>query len=85
MLQADLTQLQKKLKETTGVSPITFTWPFGAYTDSVRPLLKKMNFRATLSCRSGINTLTKGDTEGLYLLKRNIRKPGVSMESILKQ
>lgn len=76
VLQDDLSKLQAKLQTTTGVAPTTFTWPYGAYTKESRDLLEELGFQATLSCRSGVNTLTKGDPESLYLLKRNIRKPG---------
>ena len=85
VLQDDLSKLQAKLQTTTGVAPTTFTWPYGAYTKESRDLLEELGFQATLSCRSGVNTLTKGDPESLYLLKRNIRKPGVSIESIMAE
>ncbi len=85
VLQDDLSKLQVKLQTITGVAPTTFTWPYGAYTKESRDLLEELGFQATLSCRSGVNTLTKGDPESLYLLKRNIRKPGVSIESILAE
>ncbi len=83
LLKDDLQQLQTQIRETVGVTPNTFTWPFGAYTQESRPLLKEMGFRATLSCASGINEIKKGDTECLYLLKRNIRKPGTDISSCL--
>ena len=85
VLQDDLSRLQDKLKATTGLAPTVFTWPYGAYTEESRDLLKEMGFQATLSCRGGINTLTKGDPESLYLLKRNIRTPGASIENLLKE
>lgn len=84
VLSDDLGMLQDKLKKVTGAEPAVFTWPYGAYTEESRSLLKEMGFQATLSCRSGINTLTRGDKDGLYLLKRNIRKPGASIESIME-
>lgn len=84
VLHDDLSALQNKLKDITGTAPAVFTWPYGAYTEESRGLLKKMGFQASLSCRSGINTITKGDRDGLYLLKRNIRKPDVSIESIME-
>ena len=84
ILKEDLSILQKKLKETTGVYPNTFTWPFGAYTEDSRDLLKSMGFKATLSCNGGINTIEKGDTEGLYLLKRKLRTPKASIAELLQ-
>lgn len=89
MLITDLSLLQNRLEVVTGVQPNTFTWPYGAQSEtgsdgtSVRGLLKKLGFQASLSCRSGVNTVTRGDTEGLFLLKRNLRKPGIGIEELL--
>lgn len=83
LLKDDLQLVQAQIKETVGVEPNTFTWPFGAYTKESRSLLKKLGFQATLSCASGINEIKKGDTESLYLLKRNIRKPESEISSCL--
>ncbi|MGN0659417.1 MAG: polysaccharide deacetylase family protein [Emergencia sp.] len=84
ILKNDIEKLQAKLLETTGISPTTFTWPYGAYSEESRDLLKSMGFKATLSCRDGINILQKGDTECLYLLKRNIKNSKKSLENILQ-
>ncbi len=84
MLKKDLTQLQTKLKKNVGISPDTFTWPFGAYTKDCRKLLQSMGFRASLSCNGGVNHIQKGDTEGLFLLKRNLRTPRTSITKCLQ-
>lgn len=84
MLTADLKKLQTKLTDITGKTPNTFTWPYGAHTEDNRKILTDLGFQATLSCRSGVNTITKGDGEGLFLLKRNLRKPNTAIESLLK-
>lgn len=84
VLEDDLEKLQKKLKQTTGIAPAVFTWPYGAYSVESRDLLKKMGFQATLSCRSGINDLTKGREDCLWLLKRNIRRPDDSIKDIME-
>ena len=44
-----------------------------------------MGFQATLSCRSGVNTLTKGQEDCLWLLKRNIRRPDGSLRDIMEK
>lgn len=85
MLKKDLTALQNTLKKELGAPPQVFTWPFGAYNSDAEVMLKSMGFKATLGCRSGINTIKKGDTECLYMLKRNLRSPGVSLESCLTE
>ncbi len=91
MLTENLGKLQTRLETLTGMQPNTFTWPYGAHSedaeasaDSVRDLLHCLGFRATLSCRSGINTVTRGDKEGLFLLRRNLRRPGVAIEGLVE-
>ncbi len=84
LLAEDLKKLQSKLRELTGTSPNTFTWPFGAYTEECRDMLKSLGFKATLSCNGGINRIKKGDTECLYLLKRNLRDPRSPISQLLQ-
>jgi len=86
VLTSNLQTLQNKIKQVTGIRPNTFTWPYGAHNeeDGCRELLQELGFQATLSCRSGINTLTRGDKEGLFLLRRNLRKPGVAIETLVQ-
>lgn len=85
VLKKDLTALQNALQEKTGASPKVFTWPFGAYTEEAGDALKSMGFCATLGCLGGVNTIKKGDPECLYMLRRNLRSPGVSIESCLTE
>lgn len=82
-LKSDLAQLQIKIAEATGVVPNTFTWPFGSYHEDAREVLKELGFKATLSCNGGINEIRKGDTESLYLLKRNLRDPKSPISELL--
>ncbi|MEG1067325.1 MAG: polysaccharide deacetylase family protein [Anaerovoracaceae bacterium] len=83
MLIKDISTLQKKLTETLGVTPNTFTWPFGAITEEAHQVLVDLGFKATLSCYSGINIVKKGDPECLYQMKRNLRSPNVPIEKLL--
>lgn len=85
LLKEDLTKAQKQLKAVTGIYPNTFTWPFGIHTAESWKLLKSIGFQATLGCEEGVNKIVKGDTDGLYLLKRNIRKPYTSIQSCLQE
>ena len=79
-LMADLCHLQDKLAYVTGVTPNTFTYPFGAFTENTDKVLKKIGFKATLSCTEGVSTIKKGDPECLYELKRDLRPPDKSSE-----
>ncbi|MBR3787789.1 MAG: polysaccharide deacetylase family protein [Firmicutes bacterium] len=79
-LMADLCHLQDKLAYVTGVTPSTFTYPFGAFSENTDKVLKKIGFKATLSCTEGVSTIKKGDPECLYKLKRHLRPPDKSSE-----
>lgn len=68
-LTDDLTLCQKEIIEKLGVTPTTFTYPYGKVSDASLPIIKKLGFKASLSCRYGINIITR-DPESLYLLKR---------------
>lgn len=81
----DISKMQREFTENTGYTPSAFTYPFGALGKETGGILKDLGFSASYSCGQGINILTKGDCNGLFLLKRNIRTPKISAESILKK
>lgn len=79
LLSDDLTKLQQKLKEKTGIAPNAFTYPFGSVSRESLDIIKKLGFKASFSCNEGINEITK-DPKCLYMLKRFIRPSGLSSE-----
>jgi len=83
ILQEDIGFLQTRLKEMTGQTPNTFTYPFGFIDDASEDTLKSMGFRATLSCLEGINHITR-DPECLFHLKRILRPPNTSSNEFFK-
>lgn len=84
-LTDDVEALQNKLEEVSGTRPECFTYPFGKKCRESVDILKKLGFKATLSCASGINILSVGDPDCLIYMKRNNRTPKQSAESILKK
>lgn len=82
MLSEDLVKLQKKFKENLGFYPLTYTYPFGSVSNESYDIVKELGFKASLSCESGINVVNR-DKECLYMMKRCIRTPSESLESIL--
>jgi len=85
VLTNDLETLQKKLEQISGIRPECFAYPFGSMCEDSDIVLRKLGFKATLSCVSGINVLRIGDADCLFRLRRNNRTPGESVETIFKR
>lgn len=79
-LMSDLRRLQDMITCVTGTRPDTFTYPFGAFSENTDEILRKIGFKATLSCTEGINTIKTGDPDCLYRLNRYLRPPEKSPE-----
>lgn len=84
VLTEDIGRLQKEILEMTGQMPTTFTYPFGSVSKDSVPILKKLGFKASLSCKFGINLIGK-DPEKLFGLKRICRPHGVSLEKLIQK
>lgn len=74
-LEKDLSKLQQKTEDVTGVAPSTFTYPFGAVSRSSLKTIRELGFKASLGCEEGINIIKKGDPGCLYFMKRCLRAP----------
>jgi len=84
-LKADLEKNQELIKKHTGTTPTTFTYPLGIVSNGSQEVLQELGFKASLACTSGMNKLTQGDSEALWLLKRSNRVSGDSIENILRR
>lgn len=74
-LTKDLTTAQDLLTRQVGVTPTTFTYPFGAMSAEAVPVLRELGFSATLTCEGRLNTLTR-DPDCLWGLGRYLRPAG---------
>lgn len=83
-LTEDLGKLQTEFKNNTGIDLTTYTYPFGSVSTDSYSIIKDLGFKCSLSCESGVNTITK-DPECLYMLKRTIRTPSASAKQILEK
>ncbi len=79
-LREDLTTAQQLLTSLAGVTPTTFTYPYGAMCDEALPIIKELGFRATLTCESRVNRITR-DAQSLYGLGRYLRPAAVTSEA----
>ncbi len=82
ILSEDLGKLQDEFKSNTGYTPSTFTYPFGSVSNASFEIIKELGFKASLSCESGMNKVSR-DPECLYMMKRYLRTPNKSAETIL--
>lgn len=80
LLSNDIQKLQQEFEQNVGYTPTTFTYPFGSISKASFPIIKKLGFKASLSCASGINYITK-NPDCLYCLKRNNRPSGITSET----
>ncbi len=84
LLTADVMKLQDLLLTHTGQLPNAFAYPYGKASEKTDEVLKKLGFRATMSCNYGINAITK-DPENLFGLKRVCRCHDTTMQKLLKE
>lgn len=83
VLSDDVMKLQQEIVEMTGNAPTTFTIPYGEYNDNTIDIIKKLGFKAALTCDYGINKLTN-DKETLFRLKRICRSHNYPIDELLK-
>lgn len=83
-LESDIGGLQKQITEMTGFTPNTFAYPYGKYSTTTDSVLKKLGFKATLSCNYGVNLITK-DPDSLFRLKRICRSHGQGVSKLIKE
>lgn len=74
-LREDLSTAQTHLTELVGVTPTAFTYPYGAMCDEALPIIEELGFRATLTCESRVNRVTR-QADSLMGLGRYLRPDG---------
>lgn len=85
ILSEDLRLLQEKIEEITGVSPNTYTYPYGKYNNNTDKIIKDLGFHASLSVKYGVNMISPDHPEKLFGLKRICRAHNQSMGKILRE
>ncbi len=84
MLTEDVTKFQSQTEHMTGIIPNTFTYPYGKYNNNSEQILKKLGYKATLSCQYGINLISK-DPDKLFGLKRMCRAHNHDLGKLIKE
>lgn len=85
MLTSDIMKLQSKLRESCGITPNTFTYPFGAISKESDAILRELGFKASLSCLEGVNLINRDNRDVLFGLKRKNRPHGVDTQTFFKK
>jgi peptidoglycan/xylan/chitin deacetylase (PgdA/CDA1 family) len=84
LLTEDTLLMQEKVATVTGITPNTFTYPYGKYNNKTESIIKNLGFKATLSASYGMNQINK-DPERLYGLKRICRSHNVKFDKLLAE
>jgi len=81
-LKADIDRLRSELHERCGTEPVVFAYPFGALSAESLPVLRDSGILITLTCREGINYITR-DPDCLYGIFRFNRSGLLSADSFM--
>jgi len=81
LMTDDLGKVDAQLYKHLGIKPTTIAFPYGAYSKQTLEIIKRLGYKASLTCNEGVNYINK-DTN-LYLLKRYNRAPSRDIIKIL--
>ena len=82
--EEDLAKLEKNLIEKSGVIPVAFAYPFGAYDEESEAIVKA-HYDAIFTCYERINVLKKGEEKKLARLWRINRDGTMSTAEFFKK
>ena len=77
-LSEDVLKLQRLLAENSGVTPVSFAYPFGRYNNLSRKTLLQLGFKVLYNCSEGINIVKMGDADALTKMHRYNRNSRLS-------
>lgn len=83
VLREDIGKLQDEITDMTGITPNTFNYPYGKTCSDSNGIIKKLGFKASLTCDYGVNFITR-NPDDLFGLKRICRAHGVSVKKLLQ-
>ncbi|MCL2617456.1 MAG: polysaccharide deacetylase family protein [Defluviitaleaceae bacterium] len=84
-LKADLAKNHALIKKHTGSAPTAFTYPLGIISKGSQEVLQELGIKASFSCYEGMNIVTQGDSNSLFMMKRANRPSGESVKTILRR
>lgn len=84
-LREDTLRLEYALLKKSGVRPVAYAYPFGAYDEESEDILHALGYEAIFTCYERVNTLKKGDATKLSRLYRINRDGTLSTEDFLRK
>lgn len=85
LLTNDLLKLQFLISDKLGTQADAIAYPFGAYTDATKEIIRNLGFRCSFTCEERVNVIKQNDAESLFELGRYNRKSGISSEKFFKK
>ena len=82
-LIGDIGMLQDMLREKSGVTPVTFAYPYGFISTESTGILKEIGFKALLTCYEKPNYISRSDSGECLMLHRYNRPYGISTEEFM--
>jgi peptidoglycan/xylan/chitin deacetylase (PgdA/CDA1 family) len=83
LLTEDTLMLQERVQLMTGDTPNTYAYPYGEFSENTNIILKKLGFKASLSCKYGINLISR-NPDKLFGLKRICRSHNQGVNKLIK-
>ncbi len=84
-LLKDLRLLERDLLEKSGVIPLSFAYPFGAYDKESERIVKQAGYEAIFTCYEKVNLLKHGDKQKLSRLYRINRDGTLGTDAFLNK
>lgn len=85
LFHEDTQKMQSAFMANCIFTPYAYAYPLGNFSEESERVLKKTGFLSSFSCIEGINVITQGDPDCLYLLKRYNRDGRLTTENFFKK
>lgn len=85
LFHQDTQKMQSAFNTNCTFNLFAYAYPFGNFSAESERVLKKSGFLSSFSCIEGINIISQGDYDCLYLLKRYNRDGRLTTENFFKK
>ena len=79
IIRNDIGKMQLMLKQRAGVNAKTIAYPYGAFNNQTKDIIKSMGFICSFTCEEKVNVITKNQPD-LFGLGRFNRPSGITSE-----